>query len=211
MKVISQLNNDFAGYLLRSFLGIGILGFLGMSCCKPEITSFMVNPDRICGSDTVSITYQIDGNPTLAVVSRGVGSPDTITYTITVEKCGKKVFARHDVLRWITSPEQSMVFMLTPLGRDSLVARDTLNDTTWSARMTISSVVSLSDRPVEVTHLGRSVHVENSGAVDGGLSGLAPTGVWELKSSLRAGEVMGDPQHSPPDRFKIRITLNCPK
>src|SRR5215831_2208727 len=115
----------------RLFCLVSSLAVLIIPSCNPKINDFTVVPDRTCGNDTSKVSYNVSGTGSLSKLRHGNGSPDTISYILTVERCGKKTSARHDVLHWSGSPEIDLAFESQRLGLDSLAGADTLGFDTW--------------------------------------------------------------------------------
>ncbi len=186
-----------------------MIGVLGLVACGPKIIDFQVFPRRICGPDTVSISYEVKGTALLSVTTNGADDVDTVTYLLVASRRGKLVHAAQDVVRWSVGGEKEFVFLNEPLGRDSVRARGTLDTATWHSRLVLEGIASRSGRAVHVSHSGRSALLPANGDLSSEFLGLPLYGEWDLKAALIPGEVMGDPQRSPPDRLRIVAVLAC--
>ncbi len=96
-----------------------------------------------------------------------------------------------------------------PLGTDSVRGLAMLDTATWHSRLVLDGIASRSGRAVNVLHAGRSALLPANGDLSSELLGLPLYGEWELRAALLPGEVMGDPQRSPPDRLRIVVVLSC--
>lgn len=195
-------------WVMRFILGLSTA--VCLMSCNPKINDFSVWPLRICRGDTVHVSYDVTGQGTLEVVTKGNDAADTISYILIVERGGKKEFAQKDVIRWLAATEKELVFKTTPLGRDSVISIDTLRGESWKSGPPLGTLSTATDRPLWILHAGKAITLAVNGASTAVFEGLPAEGEWVIKAGLLPGEVMGDPQHSPPDRFRI-TSLFCKK
>jgi hypothetical protein len=70
-------------------------------------------------------------------------------------------------------------------------------------------VVSDSGRALRVRHGGREGVVGPGREASTVWRGLPVSGVWEILSGLKPGEVPGNPAHHPPLHLFLRVSLTC--
>jgi len=129
-------------------------------------------------------------------------------YTIVAEKSGKRAFSQMDVYTYSPGASPALAFDTDMLGRDSLIARDSLPRASWPELLLVDRVMVDSGRPLRVLHRGRN-DVVAPGMPSTGWTGVPVGGGWEVRAALRPGEVPGDPAHHPPAHLGLRVTLRC--
>jgi hypothetical protein len=180
-------------------------------CGGPKILEFSVTPRFACPGDSVQVHFRVKGTPSLETVRHGGPTIDTTTYVIIAELRGKKVYSRGDVVSFGTGFAQPLAFSTTPLGGDSIVARETLDTTTWPAQLRIGLIRSDSARRLTVRHGGKQVVLLPGQPASPALQGLVVSGAWEISSAILGTEIMGDPQRHPPGKVYLGLTLSCEK
>jgi hypothetical protein len=179
------------------------------AACGPKIISFDVQPRRVCAGDTVHISWKVRGTPRLLAVRRTEDSVDIIRYTIVSESHGKEARSSMDVITFTPALPTVLVAETDMLGKDSLVARDSARAAVWQALVQVGDVVSDSGRTLRVRHGGREGMIGPGREPSAVWRGLPVSGVWELFSGLKPGEVPGNPAHHPPLHLFLRVGMVC--
>lgn len=181
-----------------------VVAFL-IPSCNPKVNRFDVFPDRLCGSDTAQVSYDVSGSPTLVKRRSGDGDPDSIVYVLFAERHGETDSTKHLVLHWPSSPEKDMDFDTQRLGKDSLIAFDTIDVRSFGNGVIVKTVVSRSVRPILLSHAGIAAVVQTNGSSDA-FRALLPSGIWEARAALLPGERMGEPATL---RLHTHLILSC--
>ena len=180
--------------------------------CAPTIRSFTAAPPEICGDGQVRINYQTSGKPSLFVnVKEDADDPDReiLSFRVVAERFNKTTPAVQDVIRYKTAePASEFVLHAVPFGEAFIQAVYTNTDRPSS--LTLAKIQNLNDRPVEVEHNGRSDTLPGNGGSSLKFQGSPQDGLWKLTAPLLPGEKFRDPAHSPPDRLRLSLTLECP-
>ncbi len=197
---------------------------VSMAACEPKIVSFEASPRKLCTGQSTTLSWKVNGKAVLladpplagtgAVSSTGsrVFAPAEKTiFTIRAMRSGKDAFARQEVVTLATEEEKQIVIKTEPDGAGGLVAADTLPSAAWDDFLRIDTISGHSHRPLRVLHEGREVTLPADGSESDQMKGLKVSGRWEIHAGLQPGEVMGDPNHAPPDRLRVLIHLSCGK
>jgi hypothetical protein len=193
--------------LRRSVWGIGALLLLGG--CDPEIFAFDIQPRRVCAGDTVQISWRVRGTPQVDAVRHTGDSLDTIRYTLTSESHGKSVSKYLDVTTFSPGAPAAVALDASMLGRDSLVARDTIPADTWRDLLRVGDITTDSGRRVLVRHAGVDGLVGPGREANSAWRDKLVSGAWEIRSALARREVPGSRTHPPPARLYITMSLAC--
>lgn len=182
---------------------------LSLAACGPKITEFSATPRRICAGDTVRMAFKARGTPHLLAVRHGTAAADTTSYVLVAEARGKRAYSPVDVVTFSPTAQPALAFDADLLGRDSLVARDTLSADAWPDALRLDEVFADSGRALVVRHGGKedTVHPGDEGNI--AWQDLPLSGAWELRAGLLAGEAPGDPAHAPPRHLYLRVSLSC--
>lgn len=197
----------FRTRLRRSAWGAGVS--LMLVGCGPKIQAFDIQPARVCAGDTVHITWKVRGTPRLEAIRRTKDSVDLIRYTLFAQSRGKEVFREIDVITFTPGTPKVLVAETAMLGTDSLVARDSAHAAVWHSLVLVGNVVSDSGRTLRVRHGGREGVVGPGRDPSPVWRGLPGSGVWEILSGLKRGEVPGNPAKRPPSHLFLRVGLVC--
>jgi len=200
---------------------IVVLSLAAVSCAHAKIQNFSADPQQICRGQATTLAWQTVGESTLeadtdmpgmgAVASTGersVSPSVTTTFTLRVHRGKDEAFARQEVVVYDTAPEVPLSISTEPDGDTAVTARIEVPARNWDDALRITDVSNPSDRAVEASHGGRTVSIA-AGATSHAFAGLVMSGSWSLHAGLLPGEVMGDPEHAPPDHLELRVTLDC--
>jgi hypothetical protein len=187
----------------------GPAAILLLAACGPKISEFAVTPRRVCAGDTVRMTFKTSGTPHLLAVRHGTATADTTSYVLVAEKGGKRAYSPMDVVTLSPNATPALAFDTDLLGKDSLVAADTLSPDVWPEALRLDEVFADSGRALMVSHAGKAdvVGPEPDGNIT--WQGLPVSGTWELRAGLLPGETPGDPAQAPPAHLYLRISLAC--
>jgi hypothetical protein len=187
--------------------GVGVS--LLIAACDPRIMAFDVQPGRVCGGDTVHITWKVRGTPRVLTERLVVDSVNIIRYTLVVESRGKKETRSRDVMTFTPGVPRVLAANTGMLGPDSLVARDSARSAGWHSLVQVGEVGSDSGRALRVTHEGREGVVGPGRTASAVWRGLPIGGVWEIRSGLKAREIPGNGARRPPKQLYLRVGLAC--
>jgi hypothetical protein len=193
--------------LRSSAWGVGVS--LLLAGCDPRIIDFDVQPRRVCAGDTVHTHWKVRGTPRLLADRLTVDSVDIIRYTIVAESHGKKASRAIDVITFTPGAPKILVGQTAMQGTDSLVARDSARAAVWHSLVQVGEVVSDSGRALRVRHGGREAVVGPGREASAVWRGLPMSGVWEIRSGLKAREVPGNRTRRPPQQLSLRVSLVC--
>ena len=194
-------------WLRGSIWGVGVSLFL--AACDPKIVAFDVQPGRVCGGDTVHITWKVRGTPHVQADRLTVDSVNLIRYTLVVESHGKKATSTRDVITFTPVP-RVLAANTDILGTDSLVARDSARAAAWHSMVQVGEVGSDSGRALLVSHEGREGVVGPGRQASPVWRGLPIGGVWEIRSGLKRREIPGGTgARQPPQQLYLRVGLVC--
>jgi hypothetical protein len=180
-----------------------------LAACGPRIAQFSATPRRVCAGDTVRLEFRTRGTPHLLAVRHGTAVADTTSYVLVAEARGKQASSPIDVVTFSPAARPSLAFDTDLLGRDSLVARDTLRPETWPDALRVDQVFADSGRVLVVRHGGKEDEVRPNEDGNASWQGLPVSGAWELRAGLLPGEAPGDPAHAPPRHLYLRLGLAC--
>jgi len=193
--------------LRGSAWGVGVS--LLLAGCDPKIMAFDVQPGRVCGGDTVHITWKVRGTPRVLTERLVVDSVNVIRYTLVVESNGKKEMRSRDVMTFTPGVPRVLAANTGMLGPDSLVARDSTRLSAWHSLVQVGEVGSDSGRALRVTHEGKEGLVGPGRQASPVWRGLPIAGVWEIRSGLKPREVPGSGKRAPPQQLFLRVGLMC--
>ena len=195
------------GWLRGSVWAVG--ASLLLAGCDPKIMAFDVQPERVCGGDSVHISWKVRGTPHVLADRLTVDSVHIIRYTLVVQSHGKKATRTKDVITFTPGVPRVLVANTDMLGPDSLVARDSARAAVWHSLVEVGEVGSDSGRALRVTHEGREGVVGPGRAASTVWRGLPIGGVWEIRSGLKTREVPGNGARRPPQQLFLRVGLAC--
>jgi hypothetical protein len=193
--------------LRSSAWGVGVS--LLLVGCDPKIIDFDVQPRRVCAGDTVHTHWKVRGTPHLLADRLTVDSVDLIRYTIVAESHSKKASRAIDVITFTPGAPKILVAETVMQGTDSLVGRDSASAAVWHSLVQVGEVRSDSGRALRVRHGGREGVVGPGREASAVWRGLSVSGVWELRSGLKAREVPGNRARHPPRQLFLRVSLAC--
>jgi hypothetical protein len=193
--------------LCRSVWGIPVL--LMLAGCDPKIFAFDIQPRRVCAGDSVQISWKVRGTARVEAVRHTGDSLDTIRYTLTAESHGKSVSRYLDVATFSPGAPAAVALDAFMLGRDSLVARDTIPAAPWRDLIRVGDITTDSERRVLVRHAGVDGLVGPGREANPAWRDKLVSGAWEIRSGLLRGEVPGSRTRPPPSRLYITLSLAC--
>lgn len=193
-----------------------------MAACGPEIVSFESNPRRLCLGQSTTLSWMVKGEAALSAEPQLAGTGtvastgsrrftpvQSTTFKMTATRQGKSQFAKQEVVTLDTGEERPMVIKTEPDGAGGFVGIVTLQQTDWDDLVRINTISGQSNRPLRVLHEGREVTLLADGSESDQMKGLKVSGHWEIHAGLQPGEIIGDPNHAPPDRLRLLIHLSC--
>lgn len=186
-------------------IGVGLL----LAGCGPEVSAFDIQPRRVCAGDSVHITWKARGTPRLESVRRTEDSVEMIRYTLVAESRGKTASRQLDVITYSPGAPASLAFDTDPLGRDSLVARDSLRAATWHSLLHVGDVSTDSGRQLLVRHAGVDGLVGPGRKASAAWRGKPMSGAWEMRSALTPREVRGKPAKHPSLQLFLKLNVVC--
>ncbi len=209
----------------RPRLGLPVL-LLGVvllsSCTSPKIVQFDADPNQICRDQTTTLSWSVTGDavleaePTIADAgpvdatgSLALAPQTTTRFTLRVTRGGKEIHATQEVVVYDTAASLPLAVSTEPDdATGGLKAVGMAPEHDWDDTLRIARVANTSDRPVIVTHGGRTAELA-VGAVSDALADLPYGGTWTLTARLLPLEVIGDPEHAPAEVLRLQVTLTC--
>ncbi len=185
------------------FTGILISLFLGS--CKPRIYSFEVSPLTMWPTDSLKINWKAKGEGAIMVNDQFYGK-DTVyrVVTLAVRRNGREI-ARHQQVQVFKDGGKDMVSFKTIFSGNDLLAEGTKSTTRWGDSFAVWTVSNGSDRPLDISHAGITLHLDTGSSASEAFSGTPVKGEWRLSSRLSPAE-RADSAHLP-SRLKIFITV----
>ena len=168
-----------------------LLLFAVCACGGARIVEFNAQPRRICAGDTVRMTFKTRCTPHLLAVRHGGTAADTTAYVLVAEKGGKTATSPMDVVTFSPAATPVLAFDTDLLGRDSLVARDSLSPEVWPDLVRLDDVFAESGRELVIRHAGKQ------DVVGGVLLGVDPAGPPSRIASRRAARLRTSSSPSP--------------
>ena len=185
------------------------LALIFLAGCGPKIFTFDAGRNSICEGDSIRVTWDVRGTPTLLISfaedsTQDGSKPKTMWLTLVA---GDNADVRRKEIEIYPKRGLDSVAFTTTLQGDTLVASGTKNSDRWGDEFEILSVASGSGRPLTVRHAGRSVTLDGGGTSSTGLQGTAYNGDWDLRSGLTNAERQ-QPANTP-DWLIVRATIQC--
>lgn len=163
--------------------GISLL----FASCGPSIRSFTVDQQTVTSTDSIKVNWDVSGKPTLLIHENAPGGPGKyVELTLVAQKNGKE--ARQFIQVIVLPPESvdTIVFPVTVLHGDTLIAAGEKNVSRWGDHFQLGSVASASGRPMWVTHGGKTALLDGADTVT--FRGISNSGPWEFRTLLTDAE-----------------------
>ncbi len=200
-----------------SFLLLFPLFFIS---CGPAIHSFQVDQQTITAADSIKANWDVSGKPTLLIHENNVSNEENaaggiqvagggngqgqagtihskfMELTLVAQKNGKE---KRQFIQVIVLPRESMdtiVFPITALHGDTLIAAGEKNKARWGDHFALTSVTSASGRPLLVSHGGKIAVLDGQKPDTITFRGMANSGPWEIRS-LQTDAEKRDPATTP--------------
>jgi hypothetical protein len=196
--------------------------FACVLACKPEIHKFNASPNYICVGDPANLTWDVSGaailsaQPSMAKTGLVKSSSSkefilnkTTYFTMTVFRNKYPPERRKIEVKVLSNNDEKEIVPWTEKGSSGgLVATESKAWGDLSDIMVINRIINTSDRALKVVHNGKEIIMPVNGFSDE-MKGFKISGPWEIYADLKSGEVIGDPNHPPPDRLRILVKLQC--
>jgi hypothetical protein len=202
--MIPPIRNSRLGPAIATALAVIFIGG-----CGPKIYNFDVAQSSICEGDSIKVTWDMRGTPTMLInfvedSSQTGNKPKTVWLTLVggdnddVRRKEIMVYPQHGL---------DSVAFITSLQSDTLIASGTKDPDRWGDRFEILTVASGSGRPLSVRHAGRSVELDAGGTPSTGLEGTPYEGDWDLRSIITSAE--RQQPATTPNWLIVRATIQC--
>ena len=208
-------------HILRIFSSLAVV--VSMAACAPKIVSFEASPRQLYTGQSTTLLWNVKGEAVLlseppltgtgaipSTGSRSFAPCKKTAFKIIAMRNGKEAVANQDVLTFATEEEKQIVIMTQP-GGDGLIAIGIEPPAPWDDLMRIDTISGQSHRPLRVWHQGQEVTLNDDKIASDQMRGLRVSGRWEIHTGLLHGEVLRNPDHTPPDHLSILVRLSCQK
>lgn len=177
----------------KFFLALALLCSTADSCA-PKIKSFIARPyTTITAEDSVQLTWQVRGKPTLLVYEDPGGDDENpakhyLSYKLVAQKGKKEV--SYPTLSLTVLPDTSIDYIVINTIRrgDSAVATAVRDSSQWGNHFVLAGISSASGRVITVNHMRNQVVLDANGGMSSGLNGLPNSGTWQLSTVLSTEE-----------------------
>ncbi len=195
------------------FYTVVILLSSSVFSCGPSISSFNITPLTATENDTLKVSWDISGTPTLLVYSLNDSSDNNVNqdinsklieFKLVVEKGGKKVVQPIQVTL-VPETSNTQITFPTDLHGDTLVAEGKKNPERWNEHFRVVEVSSLSGRDLMVGHSDRNANLDSEGTPSKVFEGTPVQGYWSIKSLLTEQEKISNTDL--PVSLKLKITI----
>jgi hypothetical protein len=180
--------------------------------CQPKIYSFTAMPRAVYRRDSVHLDWKVRGRPTMQYIGSSQANPpgDSLHLLVfrLVDNLGRKDPARQTREVYLLD-EESRSFLVMRMdslsvGKDTLIGVGPNDPDRWEG-VAIRSLQSLSDRPLLITHAGRTALLADTAARLEAWNGLPFGGDWEIRTALTAAEKKD--HGSLPTKIRLRTYL----
>jgi hypothetical protein len=172
-----------------------LAGVLCASSCQPKIYSFTAMPKAVYRRDSVHLAWKVRGRPTIQFIASSQANPPGDSLHLLafrlIDSLGKKNPARQTREVYLLD-EESRSFLVMRMdslsaGKDTLIGVGPNDPDRWEG-VAIRSLQSLSDRPLLITHAGRTALLADTAGRLEAWNGLPFGGDWEIRTALTAAE-----------------------
>ena len=187
--------------------------------CAPKIHSFAVSPPNICGGGLAGLTWDVTGEPTIAISAEGprldpasndddadLNAPDRIELLLIARGRGPDD-QRHNEVRRFPERFQRIVEFSSRIEGSQLLASGTVDPAEWDSHFVIADVATASGRDLTAKHAGAIVELNRDGSAATDLAGSPLAGDWELATTLSTKEASD--RSSLPTSLAIAVTVSC--
>lgn len=201
-------------------VALSVVAALLSACGGPTVQSFEVDPRRVCEGDTVEIRWRatdearLTSEPALSVAGT-VAASDTLRVVpdeqtrFRLSMVDGRDYDEQTVLVYAGTERDTLGGSTTAVGDSAVAASFEVPSDKYADVLRIARAVNLSGRRLTVRHNGRQAVLPADTMRSDALDGWAPEGSWKLRAPLVTGEVMGDPDRSPPENLWLRVDLTC--
>jgi len=194
---------------------------VSVAACAPKVVSFKANPRQVCKGQPTTVSWDVKGSTVLLAQPPVAGTGmvpssgshnftlnDTTVFTIKAMRNGyDDDFEEQQVVVYETGKMEPILDWTKPDGKGGLVAYPTPSPDVWG-NIRIDTISNQEDRLLRVIHQGREVLLPVGGTSEK-MHGLNVSGLWEIQAGLLPGEVIDDPDHSPPESLSIVVRVSC--
>jgi len=172
-----------------------VTGVLWAASCQPKIYFFTATPKAVYRRDSVHLDWKVRGRPTIQFIGSIQANPpgDSLHLLVfrLVDSLGKKNTTRQTRDVYLLDEESRSFLVMRmdslSLGQDTLIGLGPNDPDRWEG-VAIRSLQSLIDRPLLITHAGRTAVLKDSTARLEAWDGLPFGGDWEIRTPLTAAE-----------------------
>jgi hypothetical protein len=172
---------------INCFLVSVILLFL-CGGCKPQIYEFTVRPLVIGPTDSIKVSWKAKGNASIMINDRFIGKDTTYRVITLVVKRNGSESARHQEVQVLNKGGEDVISFRTKFSGNNLVASGIKSTLRWGNGFKVETVSNASGRSLDISHEGRTLHLEKGANASVVFAGTAVKGPWELRSAITAAE-----------------------
>jgi hypothetical protein len=189
-----------------------LAGGLCTAACQPKIYSFTAMPVAVYQLDSVHLDWKVRGRPMLQFIESSQANPpgDSLHLLVfrLVDSLGTRNPARQTREVYLLDAESRSFLVMRmdslSVGQDTLIGICPNDPVRWQG-MAIRSLQSLSERPLVITHAGRTAVLADTTARLAAWNGLPFGGDWEIRTALTAAERQD--HRLLPTRIRLRTYL----
>ena len=180
-----------------------------LCACHPKIYSFTALPQAVWSKDSVQLHWTARGKTSLLFDQLQQANPPgdslhLLEFTLVAEKGNKPIAHQKRQVLLLTGQSHSiLVLRMDSLSakEDSLIAIG-INDTLRWKGVAIQTVTADANRPLLVSHAGKTALLSGNSTVSAEWTNLPYSGPWEVKSPL------SDAERNNHSLIPTRILLN---
>lgn len=190
--------------------------------CAPTITRFAVEPHEICPGTEVTTRWTTSGGrvsvttaPELRPIAIRTYRPQATTlFLLHVNPLLGKAKSRESEVTVYAGSEGSSVVNISEIGFETecknnrLVAAAERPASEWDERLTVDSIEIEEDRPVTVTHAGRSATLNEQAKKSDLFKGTLLSGTWSISMQLLSDEGC-ESGSNPSDLLVLTVSVSC--
>ena len=209
-------NHTFRPMLATILIVWSSLAFTGCASIK----SFQASPRNICAGDTVTVSWQANGqvelsaNPTVP----GTGSKqsngsekfvlqESTRFTLNAECLFSQKTAEADVTV-VANAQREFGDLANCASPDGLRLSLNLQEPQVSSGLNVVSVTNMNARLISLTKDNKTVTIA-PGQTTTNFEPTSATGLWEVKSALNTNETCDDALGAVHDRLTFRLAFAC--
>ncbi len=192
---------------------------LAFTSCA-SIQSFQASPRNICAGDTVTVSWQANGQVALSANPSvpGTGSKQssgsekfTIQQSTRFALNAECLFSRKTAetdIAVVANAQREFGGLASCAIPEGMILSLTLQEPQVSSALKVLSVTNMNARPISIAKDNKPVIIA-PGQTTTGFEPTSATGLWEVKSALNTNETCDDALAALHDRLTFRLAFVC--